>query len=270
MRLGTTVFLFASIAAYGCNQDHGGTTNDAGSGGPGTAGAGASLGGDAGAGAGTGAAGTGAAGTGGAPPGDPMQCDDGSAIPSELDSTRTVTVVVRNDSDQTRYVATTGIGCAPFGIERVEGAEATTVALGFAVECALCQSAPAHCDGPSSGAGAMTAVPPGESMELLWDARGLALCSSPKADCPFRSEQKGALQPVASGDYRFSLYAYSVLPAWCSEAGAIECDESMLRGGGVFVPYGLCYPQEFGEANLLAVDFTLADSGDVEVSLPLP
>jgi hypothetical protein len=268
-------WLALSIAAGGCEDDGDDASgSDAGASGAEAGGGGAGAGGAGAGGAGVGGAGTGGAGTGGAgvggSAGDPTRCDDGSAIPSEAPATRMVTVVVRNDADEPRYVATAGFNCGPYTIERVVGSDATAVALGFPVECALCQGPPAHCDGPSRGVTEMVALAPDASTELVWDARSLALCSSPNEDCPALSKQKGALQPAAAGDYRFSLYAYSILPTWCSEqAGEVECDQSALPPGGAFVPFGMCFRSTLEEAILVSADFTLEASGDVEVTLPI-
>jgi hypothetical protein len=194
--------------------------------------------------------------------GDPTRCVDGGEIPSELPSRQTVTLIVRNDSAADRYLSLGGSWCHAYLVTARDGAEPVR--------------AGGSCPGQQRGDGVIAraamvgSLRPG-AWNLSWDAREMALCESARADCPHLTTTKGALQPAAPGGYVASVVAYGTLPTWCTEApselGLYACDGN--APATTFTPRGLCDRSAELENFAASADFTLPESGDLEVVLVL-
>jgi hypothetical protein len=213
--------------------------------------------------AGEGGAGGRDAGAAGQMAGDPTRCVDGGPIPSELPSRQTVTLVVRNDSAADRYLSLGGSWCAEYVVTARDGAEPG----GARASCPGQQQG----DGVIARAARVAWLTPGTSWNLSWDAREMAQCESARAGCPHLTTKKGALQPADPGAYVASVVAYGALPPWCTEApselGLYACDDSAPVT--TFTARGLCNRSAEFESFGASADFTLPESGDLEVVLLL-
>jgi len=123
----------------------------------------------------------------------------------------TVTFTVRNDTDEDRYIVTeggySGTSCSPYGFEKIGDEETEFIYLRPPLDCGICLSLPAHCDGAMKGVDQMALVAPGESTELVWDARAVVACLAPHPDCPLRGRGQGNPLPLwrIASSWKFSV-----------------------------------------------------------------
>lgn len=218
--------------------------------------------------AGTGVVGTGTGGTsaaaasGGGPVG---QCLDGSAPPSTAGSVQTVSVTLRNASSGIKYVSTAGYQCTTFAIQRLSSSDWLTLdvkPVSCNGQCGSCT-----CEEGSAVPSAVLALEPGDTYSFDWDARSYASCSTPIAECPDQTQQLGAKQPVAPGAYRLFVPIANGVPASCSptsDAGRYVCSPGGMSSCGSSWSMLTCIME-----TATAIEFTLPESGDLQVELPL-
>ena len=213
---------------------------DAGTGGH--AGALGQTGGDAGTGGYAGALGqtSGDAGTGGCsfvsgPAASWPLC---SEIPQEVASRQTVTVLVRNDTNQDRYVVTQGMSCTPFGVSSIGDAAATDLLLrGYVHVMDSCYGC--ACDAVPPEVTQEVLLSPGGTYPLVWDARTSVGCLIPNTGCPDRVHPVSVLQPVPAGEYRITV-KLNLSPPLC-DGGPVDCTVAGMMPCGVIqvrVPIG--------------------------------
>lgn len=196
-------------------------------------------------------------------------CESEPVPPSDA-SLQTVTFVVTNQSDAIRYVGTAGMGCDAYAITGVEGGAVGRLAQSVGFTC------PCECPAPQSPyVGKYATLGPGESTELVWDARSMQVHSRavdcgemgwPGMEC--QSEPAGVWSPVTAGFYQVSLVVEQSVPETCWE------DEESLWCDSEYGEPDLSFSstQDFcGEEGGLVVsqDFELPSSGNLEVAVTL-
>jgi hypothetical protein len=187
------------------------------------------------------------------------RCSD---VPQEVASRQTVTVVVRNDTTEDRYLITQGQWCTPFSVSALGNSGPTELVLqGYGLADDICSVG--GCDMTAPAPTQVVLLRPGESYSLVWDARASAGCLAPITACPDFVRPLSALEPVPAGDYRITAHA-NVSPPVCDGAFpyAPGCSPGMSAA---------CYtaPTACSSEASASVDFSLPASGDVTVELPL-
>ncbi len=197
-------------------------------------------------------------------------CESDPLPPSEASAQR-VTFVVTNSSDETRYVATSGMDCDAFAITGIEGGASGRLARSVGFTC------PCECPAPQEPhVERYVLVGPGESTELIWDARSMRVVSRavdcgemgwPGMEC--QSEPAGVWSPVAAGRYRVSLVSEVDVPENCWEDDTgLWCDISYGEPDLSFSStQDFCGNEE--SESVVTAEFELPSTGDLEVEVIL-
>jgi hypothetical protein len=243
--------------------------------GPGSSGASTQVANDSSGGTGTGggtqvandsSGGTGTGGTSAADTSLVGKCDDGSPLPVSASSVQTVTFTLRNASGGTRYIVTEGNQCTPFGIAwwTADSWQGLILKVGTPTscngECNLCE-----CDWPTPAPSAVRALEPGDSYAFEWSATSYAVCSTPIAACPNKTMWVAAGQPVAPGRYRLSVPLADAVPTDCSptsDTGKYTCSPGALS-------FCMWVQATCRLQSSASVEFTLPESGNIQVDVPL-
>lgn len=195
-----------------------------------------------------------------------------AGAPQDIASTQTVTLELTNVSNEDRFVVTQGMYCTHFGIAAEHSGSYSTLALQMGFQC-LCE-----CANPGQPhATDYRRIAPGESWSTTWDARKLVTYSE-DYDCAehgwpgagVQQQLQGVQQPVATGNYRWTLAVETSLPESCTPDGeGIEysCWES-APGSYQDMPGAIA--AICPSASLLSVDFALPESGDIAVTAEIP
>lgn len=205
---------------------------------------------------------------------DPNLCFDGSPVPSSIGAKQSVTVKLRNDSGEDRFVVTQGPpqACTKFGIWAVTGEGKTAIDL----TQPKAQTVVGHCtiptnivcDIPSPAPTELVKLGPGQSYSLKWDAREFAHCGSSTPACPeLESVRHGGLQPVPAGQYRIELSLYSTLPPYCKTSGNQDTFNCSPYPTNCYSDVPVCGVRD--RTSSASADFSVPASGDVTVEIPL-
>lgn len=209
-----------------------------------------------------GTAGTGGATGGIAEAGVPATGGAPVALPVEIPSRQTVHFELTNASSEVRYVAVDGEYCDPFPITRVDGATRTPLLLEDEYQCGCECPVP-----PDPAVTRYTAVLPGETRTLDWDARAMVTASIP-LDCSqwgtTASRTVAAWQPVASGQYEAKFKVEAAIPPWCTELGAAPNAADLACTSRTYDGFSRC-----SWTVAATVPFSLPAEGDLTVPVTL-
>ena len=191
-------------------------------------------------------------------------------IPQEIPSRQSVTFRVTNSTSFVRYLAARSDGffggpyCSSYAIS--QGTTNLTLAIPFQCGC--------ECPQPHQpGITELWSISPGQTKDLVWDARALATYSTmmtcgslspPGPAFPPARVLHGVWQPVAAGNYQATLITKSTVPTSCQETNAIvSCDYWTEDQYGASLG-GIC-----DRTTTVKADFDLPAEGDVIVPITL-
>ena len=193
---------------------------------------------------------------------------DAADIPQEIPSRQKVTFRVSNGGSVARYVAARADGlfggpyCSAYGI----GQGTTNLTLAIPSQCG-CECPAPHQPGVTE----LWRISPGQSKDLVWDARALATYSTMMKcgtlypggpEDPSAKVLHGVWQPVAAGSYQVTLIIKSTVPSSCQEANDIaSCDYWTEDQYGAWSG-GIC-----DRTTTVEADFELPAEGDVIVPM---
>lgn len=188
------------------------------------------------------------------------------AIPVDLPSRQKVIFRVTNGASAMRYLGASSEGvmgsyCSPYAIS--QGTTNLTLAIPYQCGC----ECPAP---PSPGLTELWAISPGQSKDLVWDARALATystsmtCSAAYHGAPPASILHGVWQPVAVGNYQVTLIVKSAVPTACKANNEeVACDYWSEDEYGRWL-VGIC-----DRTTTVKATFDLPETGDVIVPVTL-
>jgi hypothetical protein len=197
------------------------------------------------------------------------EAGDGSFKPSDIPSTRTVTVHVTNGLSAPVVLLDDATTCMTLKIERLEGTDWVDLPLdansSYNNPNAFCCHTACDFDLHFTG----REMQPGNGTSLQWDARALVF-SEETYQCDMNALHWCAHQPVSAGSYRVSVIYHAPFQVGCeADAGVVSCGMSAMNTS---------YPMPFcgdlaiftGEGFLTkSQTFELSDSGDTTVDVML-
>jgi hypothetical protein len=185
------------------------------------------------------------------------EVDATNCWPAAQESAQTVTFQVTNESTVIRKLATSGMSCSAFGIERVEDSSALLLGVD-GVMCPPCPMASVSCD-PGRRT-TFTELAPGDTYALSWDARERLLVEHIVA-CPNSNVQVhdpvGIPMRSAPGQYRAQIGV-----GYLGAAGAGP-------GSDYIYPHFPEVHPVCRSAEQISVEFTLPPTGNVVVPVSI-
>lgn len=180
--------------------------------------------------------------------------------PKEIDSRQKVTFAIKNTTSSDRWVVLRGMFCTSFSIDGLN------LQTGFSCGC--------EC--PNPGAPRVETyrrIAPGETYELVWDARALATYEE-SIDCSMWGPGampvkvlRGVLQPAKEGAYTARFAFEEAIPSRCTIAG----DEANCAPeyGGYLGSLPGAIASRCESTKIASATFTLPASGDIAVPVAL-
>jgi hypothetical protein len=189
------------------------------------------------------------------------------AIPVELPSRQKVTFRVTNGASAVRYAGASSEGvmgsyCSPYAISQ----GTTDLKLAIPYQCGCECPAP-----PAPGLTELLAISPGQTKDVVWDARALETYSvvrpcSPTwgPSAPPASVIYGVWQPAPPGNYQVTLIVKSSVPTACKANNEdVACDYWSEDEYGRWLG-GIC-----DRTTTVKATFDLPETGDVIVPVTL-
>lgn len=189
------------------------------------------------------------------------------AIPVELPSRQKVTFRVTNGASAVRYVGASSEGvmgsyCSPYAI--TQGTTNLTLAIPYQCGC----ECPVP---PAPGLTELLVVSPGQTKDVVWDARALETYSVERPcaptwgpSAPPASVIYGVWQPALPGNYQVTLIVKSSVPTTCKANNEdVTCDYWSEDEYGKWQG-GIC-----DRTTTVKVTFDLPETGDVIVPVTL-